>query len=78
MAQKDEENVPRTQRDLPMKIIAMGSLLTIVLVTLLFYFDVMGGNLLFTIVGILLVAFIAFLFTTVAANAIAICRGLIP
>ena len=69
---KDEENVPRTQRDLPMKIIAMGSLLTIVLVTLLFYFDVMGGNLLFTIVGILLVAFIAFLFTTVAANAIAI------
>lgn len=69
---KDEENVPRTQRDLPMKIIAMGSLLTIVLVTLLFYFDVMGGNLLFTIVGILLVASIAFLFTTVAANAIAI------
>ena len=55
-----------------MKIIAMGSLLTIVLVTLLFYFDVMGGNLLFTIVGILLVASIAFLFTTVAANAIAI------
>ena len=69
---QDEENVPRTQRDLPMKIIAMGSLLTIVLVTLLFYFDVMGGNLLFTIVGILLVASIAFLFTTVAANAIAI------
>lgn len=69
---KDEESVPRTQRDLPMKIIAMGSLLTIVLVTLLFYFDVMGGNLLFTIVGILLVASIAFLFTTVAANAIAI------
>lgn len=69
---KDEENVPRTQRDLPMKIIAMGSLLTIVLVTLLFYFDVMDGNLLFTIVGVLLVAFIAFLFTTVAANAIAI------
>jgi len=69
---KDKENVPRTQRDLPMKIIAMGSLLTIVLVTLLFYFDVMGGNLLFTIVGILLVASIAFLFTTVAANAIAI------
>lgn len=32
----------------------------------------MQGNLLFTIVGILLVAVIAFLFTTVAANAIAI------
>ena len=32
----------------------------------------MEGNLLFTIVGILIVAVIAFLFTTVAANAIAI------
>ena len=32
----------------------------------------MGGNLLFTIVGIIIVAVIAFLFTTVAANAIAI------
>ena len=40
--------------------------------TLFFYFDVMDGNLLHTIVGILVVAVIAFLFTTVAANAIAI------
>jgi len=39
---------------------------------LFFYFDVMQGNLLHTIVAILLVAVIAFLFTTVAANAIAI------
>jgi len=64
--------VPRTQRDLSMKIIAIGSLLTIIVTALFFYFDVMGGNLLFTIVGILIVAVIAFLFTTVAANAIAI------
>ncbi len=66
------ETAERTQRDLSMKIIAIGSLLTIVVTALFFYFDVMGGNLLFTIVGIVIVAVIAFLFTTVAANAIAI------
>ena len=64
--------VERTQKDLSMKIIAVGSILTLILVTLFFYFDVMQGNLLHTIVGILVVAVIAFLFTTVAANAIAI------
>lgn len=68
----EAEDAPRTQRDLSMKIIAIGSLITIIVTTLFFYFDVMGGNLLFTIVGILIVAIIAFLFTTVAANAIAI------
>lgn len=62
----------RTQRDLSMKIIAIGSLLAIVVTAVFFYFGVMGGNLLFTLVGILIVAIIAFLFTTVAANAIAI------
>ena len=66
------EKTERTQKDLSMKIIAIGSLLTIIVTTLFFYFDVMGGNLLFTIVGILIVTVIAFLFTTVAANAIAI------
>lgn len=67
-----EEQTVRTQKDLSMKIIAIGSLLTIVITTLFFYFGVMGGNLLFTVVGILIVAVISFLFTTVAANAIAI------
>lgn len=67
-----EKHVERTQRDISMEIIAIGSLLTIIVTALFFYFDVMGGNLLFTIVGILIVAIIAFLFTTVAANAIAI------
>lgn len=66
------EEEQRTQKDISMKIIAFGSLLTIVVTALFFYFDVMGGNLLFTVVGILIVAIIAFLFTTVAANAIAI------
>lgn len=69
---KAEANVIRTQRDLSMKFIAIGSLITLVLVFLFFYFDVMQGNLLHTVVAILLVAGIAFLFTTVAANAIAI------
>ena len=67
-----ESNVKRTQRDLSMKIVAIGSLITFVVVTLFFYFDIMQGNLLHTAVAILLVAAISFLFTTVAANAIAI------
>mgnify|MGYP000077445627 CR=1 FL=1 len=69
---KAEANVVRTQKDLSMKIIAIGSIITIILVALFFYFDVMQGNLLHTIVAIVLVAGISFLFTTVAANAIAI------
>ena len=67
-----EAQTIRTQRDLSMKFIAIGSILTLILVVLFFYFDVMQGNVLHTIVAILLVAGIAFLFTTVAANAIAI------
>lgn len=67
-----DENVARTQRDISMKIIAFGSVITLIVNALFFYFDVMDGNILFTIVGILIVAVIAFLFTTVAANAIAI------
>lgn len=69
---KGEESVPRTQRDLSMKIVGIGALLAIAAITLFFFFGVMEGNLLFTIVGIVIVAVIAFLFTTVAANAIAI------
>ena len=61
----------RTQRDISFKIIAIGSLVTIAITFLFFWFGVMD-NLLFAIVGIVLVAVIAFLFTTVAANAIAI------
>ena len=69
---KSTEKVERTQSDLSMKIIAFGSIFTLLLVLLFFYFDVMQGNLLQTVVGLMLVAVIAFLFTTVAANAIAI------
>lgn len=62
----------RTQRDISFKVITIGSVITIALIFLFFWFGVMEGNLLFAVVGIVLVAVIAFLFTTVAANAIAI------
>lgn len=68
----EAETESRTQRDLSMKIIAGGTILAIIVTLLFFFFGPMEGNLLFTIVGILIVAVIAFLFTTVAANAIAI------
>lgn len=66
------EKLPRTQRDIPFKIIAIGSIATIIVTFIFFWAGVMQGNLLFAVVGIVLVAVIAFLFTTVAANAIAI------
>jgi putative OPT family oligopeptide transporter len=52
--------------------IAIGSVVTLLLTLLFFYFGVMHGNLLHAVVAIVLVSVIAFLFTTVAANAIAI------
>jgi len=62
----------RTQKDLPMKFITFGIFLALALTFLFFHFDVMGGNIVFSIVAILVVSIITFLFTTVAANAIAI------
>ena len=62
----------RTQLDIPMKWVGLGALLTLVITFLFFQFDVMGGVWTFSIVAILLVTVITFLFTTVAANAIAI------
>ena len=62
----------QTQQDLPFKFIAIASVVTLVLTFLFFWFGVMDGNLLFASVAIILTAVIAFLFTTVAANAIAI------
>ena len=67
-----QEEAIRTQRDISFKIIAFGSITTLVITFLFFYFGVMQFNLLHAVVGIVLVALIAFLFTTVAANAIAI------
>ncbi len=62
----------RTERDLPFRFIAISSIVTILITFLFFWFGVMDGNMLQALVAIVLVAVIAFLFTTVAANAIAI------
>ncbi|MDH7604538.1 MAG: OPT/YSL family transporter, partial [Melioribacter sp.] len=61
----------RTQRDLPMKIIFGGILLTAILIFIFFLFGVVN-NLFQALVGLLIVLIISFLFTTVAATAIAI------
>ena len=64
--------LPRTDRDISMKVIVLGLVISLLVTALFFYIDVMHGSLLFTIVALLIVFIIAFLFTTVAANAIAI------
>ncbi|MBR4135713.1 MAG: oligopeptide transporter, OPT family [Bacteroidales bacterium] len=61
----------RTQRDIPMKIILFGFLILIVLMTIFFFVGGMEMNLSQVIVGLLVVFLFAFLFTTVAATAIA-------
>ena len=66
-----EAEVIRTQRDISMKIIVIGILVAIIAVFIFFAFGVVDKPL-FAVVGVLLVGIIAFLFTTVAANAIAI------
>lgn len=61
----------RTQRDLPMKIIVVGIVLTAILLLVFFYMGVVY-DIGWALAGLLIVLVIAFLFTTVAANAIAI------
>jgi putative OPT family oligopeptide transporter len=63
--------VLRTQRDLPMGIIAGGIILVAVIIFIFFMFGVVG-NLTHALIALVIVMVIAFLFTTVAANAIAI------
>ncbi len=71
-ADNAETSRRRTDIDISFKFIAIASIATIVITFLFFWFGVMDGNMLFALVAIVLVAVIAFLFTTVAANAIAI------
>ncbi len=61
----------RTRRDLPMKIVGFGLLATAVLIFIFFQFGVVQ-NLSHALIAIGIVMVISFLFTTVAANAIAI------
>ena len=66
-----ESEVIRTQKDLSMKIIVIGIAITLIAVFAFFMFGVVD-NIWHAVVGLLIVGVIAFLFTTVAANAIAI------
>ncbi len=65
------EETVRTQRDISMKIVVIGIVVTLVIVFLFFALGVVKSVWL-ALVGVLVVGIIAFLFTTVAANAIAI------
>ena len=69
---KETVAVKRTEKDLSMKVVIFGSVFTLLMVLAFFVFDVMQGNWMHSLVAVLLVAVISFLFTTVAANAIAI------
>ena len=62
----------RTEQDLSMKIIVSGIVITLLAVFAYFAFGGVVHNIWQALVGLLIVAVISFLFTTVAANAIAI------
>ena len=71
-SKKSDTKEVRTQKDLSMKVVLFGSAFTLLMVFAFFFLDVMNGSILQSTVAVLLVAVISFLFTTVAANAIAI------
>lgn len=62
----------RTQQDLPMKTVVWGIAFTLLAVFCFFAFGGVVNNIWQAILGLIIVAVISFLFTTVAANAIAI------
>ncbi len=70
--QANAQKTERTQQDLPMRFVSIATVLTLLAVFLFFQWDVMGGVMKYSLMALLLVGFITFLFTTVAANAIAI------
>ena len=69
--QDQSQQVERHQRDISMKVLVF-ALLAALLVTFVFFYIGVIHNLMQTIVAFIVVLVIAFLFTTVAANAIAI------
>ena len=62
----------RTQLDLPMKSVIFGIAIALIAVFAFFAFGGVVNNIWQAVIGLLIVAVISFLFTTVAANAIAI------
>ncbi len=69
---QSDEHAPRTDKDLSFRFIGIALVTAVVCTFLFFWLGVMGGNMMFALVAILLTVIISFLFTTVAANAIAI------
>ncbi len=68
----DSSDEPRTQSDINMKVIMTLLVATLLSVFIFFHFGLLGGNWMQSVTALLIVFIIAFLFTTVAANAIAI------
>ena len=66
------EKPERTQEDLPMKTVVWGIAIALLAVFAFFAFGGVVNNIWQALIGLVIVAVIAFLFTTVAANAIAI------
>ena len=64
--------VERTQEDLPMKTVVWGIAIALLAIFAFFAFGGVVNNIWQALVGLVIVALISFLFTTVAANAIAI------
>lgn len=69
---KEEINADRTDEDMSMKIIVFGIVITLLAVFAFFAFGGVVENIWQALIGVLIVGIISFLFTTVAANAIAI------
>ena len=67
-----EEKPARTDEDLPMKTIVWGIVIALLAIFAFFAFGGVVNNIWQALVGLLIVPVISFLFTTVAANAIAI------
>jgi len=62
----------RTQLDLPLRLVSIGIVFALVATFIFFHFNVMDGVWMHSVVAIIVAAVVTFLFTTVAANAIAI------
>lgn len=67
-----EEAVERTQKDITMKAVIFGIVLSLLAIFAFFAFGGVVNNVWQALIGLVIVAVISFLFTTVAANAIAI------
>ena len=67
-----EEVVERTQKDITMKAVIFGIVLSLLAIFAFFAFGGVVNNVWQALIGLVIVAVISFLFTTVAANAIAI------